>query len=77
MRTQEPPTLARDRDRRQVEAAILLVADGRYPSVVIANLADADPIARALCATASRAGVALSTTRRFVDGGADIVIRRR
>lgn len=77
MHTNVPSTVARDRDRRQVEAAILLVADGRYRSVVVANLVDADPIARELCATASRNGVALSTTPRLSGGGADIVVCRR
>lgn len=77
MHMQALPTVARDRDRRQVEAAILLVADGRYPSVVIVNLADSDPIARELCATAARNGVQLSTIRRLGGGGADIVVCRR
>ena len=77
MRNPPSPSVARDQARRRVEAAILLVADGRYPTVVIANLADGDHIARELCAAATSRGVALSTARREAGQDADIVVRRR
>jgi hypothetical protein len=61
----------------EVAAAIALVADGRYPRVIVANIADAARIVAALRPDADRCGVEL-VTEATADGTCrDVVVRRR
>ena len=59
----------------RVKAAILLVADGHYPEVVVANLPDAISIVDALTPEARRLAVELSLLPG--SSGGDIRVSRR
>ncbi len=50
------------RERNHLEAAILLVAGGRYPEVVVTNLDDAPALARELASIAAGRGVRLAVS---------------
>jgi len=67
---------ALERARREVAAAVMLVADGRSPEVVVANLDYATRAARELRPSAAAAGVVLVPLARAVGRGKDIAARR-
>jgi len=60
------PPDARERnhlcERNHLEGAILLVAGGRYPQVVVTNLDDPGALARELGPSAARRGVRLAVS---------------
>ena len=64
-------------ERNQVAAAILLVAGGRYPRVIVANLPDAAAIAAELEPDARRRGVELTVPEHATAPSLDIVVRRQ
>ena len=61
----------------QVAAAIVLVADGRYPQVVVSNIGDAARLAAALRPDADRCGVDLIVETGADGATHDVVARRR
>jgi hypothetical protein len=61
----------------QVAAAIVLVASGRYPRVIVANIGDASRLVLALREDAERCGVALMAEVGADGCSTDIVVRRR
>jgi hypothetical protein len=71
-----------DARRREIEcteltAAILLVADGRCPSVTITNLPDARLLALELAPFAEARRVRVELLGHAQDFGSDILVRRR
>jgi hypothetical protein len=70
------PSQPQERERCQVRAAILLVADGHYPAVVISNLPDARLLAGELHTDAVRRGVSVTAPVNAVGTGYDVVVRR-
>jgi hypothetical protein len=77
MHVQPDPRQLQERERRQVQAAILLVADGRYREVVIAGLPDARLIAMGLVPDARRQGSDITLPANLCGSGCDVVVRRR
>ncbi len=65
-----------ERERREVTAAILLVAGGRYPLVTITSLTDARFVAEDLAAFASARRVLVELVGGPDDLGSDLVVRR-
>jgi hypothetical protein len=61
----------------QVAAAIALVADGRYPRVIVANITDAARLVDAMRPDADRCGVDLVAEDGADGSCCDIVARRR
>ncbi len=71
------PSQHHQRARQQVAAAILLVADGRYPEVTVANIDDAAVLAAELAEEADRRGVTLTLTPGATDRTRRIIIQCR
>ena len=67
----------KERQRLQVKAAIQLVADGRYPAVMVANLLDARLVVRDLIPQARRRGVDVTLPAAAAGSGCDVEVRRR
>jgi hypothetical protein len=65
-----------ERERCQVKAAILLVADGHYPGVVISNLPDARLLAGELHTDAVSRGISVTAPVNAIGTGYDVVVRR-
>jgi hypothetical protein len=59
-------------ERNEVAAAILLVAGGHFPTVLVANMADASDVAAALRADAASKGIRLILDQRADGRGCDI-----
>ncbi len=66
-----------ERARTELAAAIDLVAGGRYPQVILANLADARLVAADLQTMADEYGVRLELIGHLADFGSDLVVTRR
>jgi len=64
------------RQRNEIAAAILLVAGGRYPAVLVANMADAADIAAAMRGDAASKGVRLILAERADGLGCDVRVTR-
>ena len=64
------------RERNEIAAAILLVADGRFPEVVMANLPDCAFVAEELRADAARRCVRLVLIERSDGMGCDVRVTR-
>jgi hypothetical protein len=76
MRERLDPSQLQERERRQVQVAISLVADGRYPGIIIANLPDARFIAHDLVPDARLRGVQITLPGNADGSGCDIEVRR-
>jgi hypothetical protein len=66
-----------ERQRGQVLAAIMLVAEGRFPRVGLVNIPDARSIARDLAPRAAALGVAVDVRVEVVGAAPALLVRRR
>jgi len=64
------------RERNEIAAAILLVAGGRYPTVLVANLPDVADVVAALRGDATSKGVRLILDERADGLGCDVRVTR-
>ena len=63
--------------REEIEAAIMLVAGGHFPRVLISNLVDCTRAVRELRGTADAAGVEVEAIPRADGRGCDIAVTAR
>ncbi len=66
-----------DHDRMEIAGAIALVAEGGFPSVVIANLLHTRRVAEELRPLADAMGVRMELIGHDRDFGCDVAVRRR
>jgi hypothetical protein len=66
-----------DHERREVAGAIALVAEGGFPSVIIANLDHSQLVADEFRPLADAMGVRIELIGHDVDFGSDVAVRRR
>lgn len=66
-----------DHDRMEIAGAIALVAEGGFPSVVIANLPHTRRVAEELRPLADAMGVRIELIGHRGDVGCDVAVRRR
>jgi hypothetical protein len=76
-RPRDPRSLAVERAREEIEAAILLVGGGQYPRVLISNLADDRRCLGSLRGLADATGVALEALPRADGRGIDVAVTAR
>lgn len=65
------------RRRDEVRAAVLLVADGRFPSVDLVNIPDAEEIAVGLASEADALGVVVDVRTETAGSAPVLVVHRR
>jgi len=63
--------------REEVEAAILLVAGGHFPRVLISNIGDGGRCVQEMCGLADAAGVRLEALPRPDRHGVDVAVTAR
>ena len=66
-----------DHERREIAGAIALVAEGGFPSVVIANLGHSRLVADEFQPLADAMGVRIELIGHREDFGSDVAVRRR
>jgi hypothetical protein len=76
-RTDGPGRRATMHAREEIEAAIMLVAGGHFPRVLISNLVDCGGAVRNLRGVADAAGVDLELLPRTDGRGCDIAVTAR
>lgn len=66
-----------ERERREIAGAIALVAEGGFPSVVIANLAHPELVADEFEPLAEAMGVRIELIGHRCDTGSDVAVRQQ